>query len=258
VAGSGPIRTTSSRAIEGVLRPKVAGTIALANALRDEPLDVLVLFSSLSAIVGGVGRADYAAANAFLDAFAERWSRERPTRAIAIDWDGWEDVGMGARATRPASGAPRRIAAHEGVAVLRQILASPHQPQVAVSTRSLHAVIESSATASDIEEMAASRATPRAAHPRPPLATPFVAPRNELEEATARIWEQALGVAPIGVLDSFLELGGNSLTAIEVLARMRQVLEIGVSIDQLFTHPTIASLIAALVAQVAPDSVHAG
>ncbi len=79
-----------------VLRPKLEGTIALAAALG-RPLDFFVLCSSLSAILGDPGQVDYAAANAFLDAFAQSHG------AISINWDAWEEVGMAAKSRLPAA-----------------------------------------------------------------------------------------------------------------------------------------------------------
>ncbi len=82
-----------------VLAPKVEGTLALAEVLGSRPLDFLVLFSSVSAVAGLAGQADYAAANAFLDAFAGHLSRQgRPAAAVA--WTAWRQVGMAAELAR--------------------------------------------------------------------------------------------------------------------------------------------------------------
>jgi acyl transferase domain-containing protein/enoyl-CoA hydratase/carnithine racemase/acyl carrier protein len=83
-----------------VLAPKVTGTVNLDQASQDVQLDFFVMFSSIAGAMGNVGQADYAAANAFLDAFAayrngqvaagQRWGRTR-----SIDWSLWQDGGMG-------------------------------------------------------------------------------------------------------------------------------------------------------------------
>ena len=75
-----------------VLAPKVRGTLVLEQALRDVPLRTFVLFSSISSIDPMEGQVDYAAANAFLDAFA--LSRQGPFKVI--NWGRWRDAGMGA------------------------------------------------------------------------------------------------------------------------------------------------------------------
>jgi amino acid adenylation domain-containing protein len=74
------------------------------------------------------------------------------------------------------------------------------------------------------------------------LAETYVAPRNELEQQLAEIWEQVLGVHSIGINDNFFELGGHSLLVIQVITRIRKVFGIGLSIHHLFEAPTIAAL----------------
>jgi len=83
-----------------VLAPKAAGVEHLDHATRDLPLDFFVLFSSISAVFGNGGQTDYAAANAFLDRFAEHRSRltaegKRSGRTASIGWPLWADGGLG-------------------------------------------------------------------------------------------------------------------------------------------------------------------
>ncbi|SAL32890.1 polyketide synthase [Caballeronia udeis] len=82
-----------------VLAPKVAGTVHLDLATRHLELDFLALFSSLAAVRGNVGQADYAAANGFMDRFAAHRNRlveagQRHGRTLAINWPLWRDGGM--------------------------------------------------------------------------------------------------------------------------------------------------------------------
>jgi thioesterase domain-containing protein/NAD(P)-dependent dehydrogenase (short-subunit alcohol dehydrogenase family) len=91
-------------AAERVFAPKVRGTVNLDVATRELPLDFFVLFSSTSSLLGLPGQVDYAAANAFLNAFAR--SRASADRAVvAVNWGAWRDVGMAVRAVqdRPAA-----------------------------------------------------------------------------------------------------------------------------------------------------------
>jgi acyl transferase domain-containing protein len=84
-------------------------------------------------------------------------------------------------------------------------------------------------------------------HARPDLPTPYVAPRGELEERVARIWGEMLGVAQVGVQDSFMELGGDSLLATRLMARLREEFGVDLAMDRLFEQPTVAAVAAAVV-----------
>nr|APD71530.1 non-ribosomal peptide synthetase 1 [Streptomyces sp.] len=79
-----------------------------------------------------------------------------------------------------------------------------------------------------------------------PRTTDAAAPRTEAERVLADIWCEVLGTAEVGVTDSFFEIGGNSLRAIQVLSRMRSQLGVAVDLEVLFSQPTIAALAAAL------------
>ncbi|WP_239514415.1 non-ribosomal peptide synthetase/MFS transporter [Streptosporangium sp. 'caverna'] len=71
-------------------------------------------------------------------------------------------------------------------------------------------------------------------------------PVTPVERVIAGIWSQVLGIAEIGAEDDFFELGGHSLSATKAIARMRRELGGGVSLMDLFQHPTVRGL-AALV-----------
>lgn len=89
----------SKEEMEEVLEPKVAGTVNLDEACRDLPLDFLILFSSVTGMVGNPGQADYATANAFMDAYAKYRnalvaSQQRQGRTLALNWPLWKEGGM--------------------------------------------------------------------------------------------------------------------------------------------------------------------
>ncbi|WP_437852604.1 SDR family NAD(P)-dependent oxidoreductase [Sorangium sp. So ce363] len=99
VPGAGPLQTRTNEEICRVLSPKTTGTRNLADQLgqeREQPF--LVLFSSTLSHLGAIGQADYAAANAYLDAFAGAHQSATGNPSFAVAWDGWEQIGMAARA----------------------------------------------------------------------------------------------------------------------------------------------------------------
>ncbi|WP_026686152.1 SDR family NAD(P)-dependent oxidoreductase [Azovibrio restrictus] len=75
--------------LAAVFAPKVLGLQHLEQVTRDQPLDFFVLCSSIAATLGNPGQSDYAAANAWMEA----WAREGAGR-IAIAWPLWEAGGM--------------------------------------------------------------------------------------------------------------------------------------------------------------------
>jgi acyl carrier protein len=84
----------------------VLGTLALDQAVGEVPIDFFVCCSSVSSIASLPGQSDYAAANAFLDAFCEARTRRTGEPAIAIGWSAWRDVGMAAAIARGDIDAP--------------------------------------------------------------------------------------------------------------------------------------------------------
>ncbi|MFJ7922618.1 condensation domain-containing protein, partial [Lysinibacillus fusiformis] len=70
----------------------------------------------------------------------------------------------------------------------------------------------------------------------------YVAPRNELEQTIAHIWEELLGVPSIGIHDHFFELGGNSLKIMTFTSRFFRETEMNLAIKEVFKYPTIAEL----------------
>lgn len=82
---------------------------------------------------------------------------------------------------------------------------------------------------------------------------PYTAPGSKAEVAMAAIWEQVLGLQRIGIDDNFFDLGGQSLKATVMTARVNRELRAGISLRDVFTHSTIREL-AALVDRSAEDS----
>ena len=150
----------------------------------------------------------------------------------------------------------REMLPEEGVEALRRILAGPAVAQVAVSVRDLEAAIERAADVAQerILEETAKRRPAGVAHPRPDLATEYVAPAGEFERRLATVWQEVLGIERVGIHDGFFDLGGDSVQAIQIIAALgRSGLE--VTPQEFFQHQTIAQLVAGVeTAEEAPVS----
>jgi amino acid adenylation domain-containing protein len=74
----------------------------------------------------------------------------------------------------------------------------------------------------------------------------FVAPRNDTERRLAALWRELLGVEEISASHQFFDLGGNSVQAMQLIAKIRDAFGIAVSVRLLFSSPTLAGLAAEL------------
>jgi acyl transferase domain-containing protein/acyl carrier protein len=140
------------------------------------------------------------------------------------------------------------ITPEEGVEVFRRILSANTPPQVIVSTKDLRASIQqvNSFAQTDLADVAASAPVSRTLHARPAdLQTPYVAPRNEIEQRLATIWQEMLGIESISVHDNFFELGGDSVKAIQISVKINEA-GLQFTPQQLFQSQTIAELAAIL------------
>jgi acyl transferase domain-containing protein/acyl carrier protein len=82
-----------------VAGPKALGAWNLDRETREDTLDFFVIYSSMAALIGNSGQANYAAANAFADSLAQD-RRSRGLPAVAIQWGPWGEIGMAARLQR--------------------------------------------------------------------------------------------------------------------------------------------------------------
>ncbi len=86
------------------------------------------------------------------------------------------------------------------------------------------------------------RALPAPDQARPDLERAFTAPRDALELQLTKMWENILGVQPVGVTDNFFDLGGHSLLAVRLFAQIEKTLGKKLPLATVFEAPTIEHL----------------
>ncbi len=252
VAGGGVIPLKDPETVARVMAPKVQGTLALQEALAGEPLDFLVLCSSAAALQGGFGQVDYTGANAFLDAYARWAATPFPGRVVSVNWDAWREVGMAVNT--PVTGVLQLlrdvqlkvgISPAEGVEAFNRVLGSGLS-QVAVFTMDLRPGLAKKLLGEY------GRANGQHGHevatdiPSPAEAPGPEASGSAMEQLVAQAWEKVLGRPNIGAGDNFFDLGGDSLTALQVIALLKARLGRELPIVAFFESPTVALLAKAL------------
>ncbi|MCQ8193861.1 type I polyketide synthase [Streptomyces rugosispiralis] len=240
-----PLRSVGPEVVRTHARAKVEGAEALRAALeelpeRRRPATVL-LMSSATAVVGGLGIAPYAAANRYLDALAERLAREDGrTRWISVAWDAWR-IGPG--------GGERTVVARHSIGLrdgmrsvdrLLALAAGGRAPAwVAVSPADLNARTSGAP---------AREQRPRRDGASREEADGGNAPRSGPEETLAGLWSELLGFPVHDRNADFFALGGHSLLATRMLARLRDEHGVALRLQDLLSRPTVAAL-----AELLPD-----
>ncbi|WP_443055811.1 SDR family NAD(P)-dependent oxidoreductase [Streptomyces sp. NBC_00690] len=246
--------------LDRVLRPKADAALALHELTRDLDLAALVLFSSGAALFGAAGQANYAAANAVLDAVAvERQAAGLP--GLSIGWGLWEErsamtAGVsGGRGAR--SGA---LTSAEGLALFDAALSSPHayrlaariDPSVLRANDRLPAVLRGL-----VRPARATSAAP--ASPTRSLAQQLAAlPEAELYRTLLDLVRgnaaAVLGHSSPDLIRAarpFKEIGFDSLTGVELRNRLVSATGLRLSAALVFDHPTPQALAAHLAARTA-------
>lgn len=161
------------------------------------------------------------------------------------------DLGLAAGgAAQPLSPGERRLQANiasgikaaEGGIALERALALG-QPQVVVSSLDLPALVAQADLGGPEEESGSQ------SFERPELDTDYIAPRNPVEEELAKLFASLLGVAQAGVEDSFFDLGGHSLIAVRLFARIKAAFGVEFAISVLFEAPSVAKLADMIIAR---------
>jgi acyl transferase domain-containing protein/acyl carrier protein len=250
-SGFGPAHMVSRAGSESHFAAKVRGLQTLREVLAGRDVRGITL-SSLSAVLGGLALGPYAAANAVLDAHVVAARAADGGSWITVDWDTWRQ-----ELTAPAHNAEFDMAPEEAVEVFDRALAAvDHVDHLVISTGSLAARFDQWVVKQGLGSDGGDEADVEV-DPRPELSTPYVEPAEGVEAELARIWSRVLRLDKVGADDDFFGLGGSSVMAIELIARIRKQLRIPVPTSAVMGYPTVRGL-AAQIADVTGDMDTAG
>ncbi|MFJ9953490.1 type I polyketide synthase [Kitasatospora sp. NPDC091207] len=254
--------------LDRVLRAKVGGALHLDELTRGSELSGFYLFSSAAATFGGAGQANYAAANAFLDAFAQA-RRADGLDAVSFAWGPWaQPTGMTGNLTELDLNRVRRLgmtpmATAEGLALFDAGLAAGRAVVVPINlnTAGLR-------TGGPVPPLlrglipAAPAGTGRAGAPaRDPLLPERLAglsDKERLETLLDLVRTQAAMVLghdsarSVGAERGFLKMGMDSLTGVELRNRLAAATGLRLPATLIFDYPTSLDLARYLRGELAP------
>ncbi|MFG2342347.1 SDR family NAD(P)-dependent oxidoreductase, partial [Streptomyces yangpuensis] len=244
VLDDGVLESLTPDRIREVLRVKADGARHLDKLTRDHDLDAFVLFSSAAATLGNAGQASYAAANAFLDGLAHR-RRVQGLVATSVAWGAWAGGGMGAGQRLLPGMAPERavaalsaaLAAGETAVMIADVDWETFGSRFTATrpSRLLSGLIgdASVAAAPPVELAARLRSMPPAEQDRAVL---------ELVRAQVAAVLGHAKPASVDPVRRFMEIGFDSLTAVELRNRLAAATGLRFPASVVFDHPTPAAL----------------
>ncbi len=246
------------------------------SAFQDAKPDFCCVQSSLSSIIGGVGLAAYAGANHFIDSFVAHQNQQSPSPWFSINWDAHTESeendskkalsasknsseNIASQSAQPAWGAAISdfaLTPDEVWQATERILTQAIPGQIIVSKGDLRSRYQKwiHAVPQTVTPNAAAKNYEGKSYSRPQISTAYVAPRDDMEEKIAAIWQDLLGLEKVGVDDSFFDLGGHSLIAIQVISRLREAFPVAIEMrNLLFEAPTVAKIADAIRQQLPPE-----
>ncbi len=263
VLDDGVVTNITDAQLERVWRPKVTAAWRLHEALARHTPDWFVLYSSMASLLGNPGQGAYAAANAWLDAFAGcRTAQGLPT--LAVNWGPWGEIGA---ATDFADRGYETLSTKDGLRALEVLLTHrrvatgvlPGRPETWIlpTVRSapffaglvdVHA--PEGAAPSSGERASASAVRARLAGLDSPLAR-----RTALEAYPAEQMGTVLqfGSARLDPQTPLRSLGFDSLLSMELRTRLEAGLGVRLASDFVWRHPTIAALATGLAEKMGVD-----
>ncbi|WP_394849576.1 SDR family NAD(P)-dependent oxidoreductase [Pendulispora brunnea] len=238
--------------VQRVMRAKVDGAVHLEALTRSSDLSHFIVFSSVAGVLGGAGQASYAAANAFLDAFAQC----HPGRVQSLAWGPWaSDGGMTSHLTdadrrRIERAGLKPLSAEEGLELFD---AATARADAALTVARFHHALRARTS----PRTARNEATASSLKERWLALPPAERERAPLEMVRAEV-AAVLGIASVGAIDPqrpLQELGLDSLMAVELRNRFATATGLRLQATLLFDHPTPEALARFLSRHVLGDDL---
>ncbi|MFJ9155109.1 SDR family NAD(P)-dependent oxidoreductase, partial [Streptomyces sp. NPDC102270] len=273
VLDDGVFTTLTPERVSAVLRPKADAARNLHDATRHLDLAVFALFSSIQGLVGGAGQANYAAANAYLDALAGH-RRALGLPAVSLAWGPWAEGGMAAALGEADRGRFARlgmvpITPDQGMALFDTAvsLGLAGAVPLPLDTGALRSPgAEPPALLRGLIRPRRAAAGPMAGDAERPSVAGGLAgltPEEQEEQLVALVRGEVArtldyGVDAVDARRGFKELGIDSLTAVELRNRLNKATGLRLPATLVFDHPSPTAVARLLLTELAPTAGEPG
>ncbi|NEO73006.1 SDR family NAD(P)-dependent oxidoreductase, partial [Moorena sp. SIO3H5] len=244
-----------------VMRPKVAGSWHLHKLTQNISLDFFVYFSSMASLLGSPGQGNYAAANAFMDSLAYHRRRISPT-TLSINWGAWEQAGMAASLASQHQARienigmgyiPKKL----GMQALEQLLQNPSTGQIGIAPinwsvfakqltlNNCGSLLLELLQQEELQQQLSLKKKTEKEFIKKLKAAPLVECEEILRDYLQSQVAKVLGLSSSQLLETnlgFMEMGMDSLMAVELNNQLQDQLEITLPPTVVFEYPTIEKL----------------
>lgn len=216
-----------------IVDSKVKGTLNLIEATKKFKMELFVTFSSLNSILGGHGLAAYASANGFLDAYC-RIRHKNIAKYINIVWGPWGQVGMAKRYGVSKASIVKPISTEEGIRYLEKILHMSEREVIVGEVDNIRfSELECKLPFSYVDS---TKKQPNKVNNLDKVA-------NKSNKAlVALCFEKSLGIKDIDGDTNFFDLGGNSLSSVNLVTDLNRQFNITLKYNAIEKYSTINEL----------------
>jgi acyl carrier protein len=246
----GVLMQLNSERFERVMAPKIQGAWNLHQLSQNKPLDLFILFSSATALLGSPGQANHVSANTFLDALAH-YRQGLGLPGLSINWGAWSEIGAAANQakTNISFQGVGTISPKQGLEILEQLITQP-SPQVGVVpidwSQFLQANKKLTPFFAEFSSTSETKKIDNLSSWLPQLQqTPLKNRRAVLGKLIKGEIAKVLGFKPIelDLKTGFFDLGMDSLTSVELKNRLQTALGCTLPSTLAFDYPTTEALI---------------
>ena len=300
IAGDGYIVRKDEETLSKVIAPKIYGSWILDTLTKDDALDFYIICSSIASVLAFAGQGDYAAANAYIDTFAQRRNKAGK-RTLALNWTAWKEIGMAFNYQANEDTIFKAITTKDAVKAFEKLMESQitnciigelnigskymnmlnefsfeispsikdslkNEPKLYGSIRNgkdIVKLLESYIVKNDLptdlnedmktlidqlsetiekcEESISANKVNVESKENVKLSGRVNNEYTEIETQVAQVWKEILGIEEFSIYDNYFDLGGDSITAIQIVGRLKKD-GIDLDINDILQYQTIEKL----------------
>jgi amino acid adenylation domain-containing protein len=231
-----PVSELDVKDLECHFRSKVHGLNVLMELMEERKPEFCILTSSISTILGGLGFAAYASANAYMDAVVNARKEKELPNWVSVNFDGLNLNGKGGQG----------ISSSEIDDVFEHVLNMTSLPQVIVSVgnldKRLRKWIYRDAATQKVNKANRSSIAGQALVTYQLFENSGEQLIDPAQHALIKLWQEFFGLDRITPDDNFFEIGGDSLKALVMVGRIHKEFNVEITVSELFAHATVREL----------------